>query len=151
MMFSYPKRLNNPRAIASGLFTVVSIFFCCALFGVMGYWLGQPSFVYSIMQPEPTVITIPQKGGVYHPNVFITGAGKAIYRQWIENENGEVVYKYNEVFLSSNSGQIRIHQQDVSIPALDVGYYSIKAEVFIQPNPIKSSRVNLVIGRIEVK
>lgn len=151
MTLTYPKKLNSPQNIARGLFSAISIFVFCAMFGVMGYWVGQPSFVYSIMQPEPELITIPQSGGVYHPNIFITGAGRAIYKQWIETLDGRVIYKYNEVLLSSDRGQVKVHQQDVRIPALEKGLYLIKAEVFIQPNPINSSKVDLVIGKIEVK
>lgn len=151
MTLSYPKRLNSPKNIARGLFSALSIFVCCALFGIMGYWAGQPSFVYSIMQPEPTMITVPQTGGIYHPNIFITGAGRAIYKQWIEDLDGNIIFKYNEVLLSSDRGQVKVHQQDVRIPALKQGFYLIKAEVFIQPNPINSSKVDLIIGKIEVK
>lgn len=117
----------------------------------MGYWLGQPSFVYSIAQANPKVIRIDASGGQYHPNLFITGAGRGIYKQWIETEDGVVVHKYLDVLLSSDGESIRIHQQSMSIPPLKPGIYYIKAEVFIQPNPIRSNRVNILIGKLEVR
>lgn len=128
-----------------GLFCLAVI---CMMAGVLGYWIGQPQFFYAITQSPPVILDISSKGGKYHPNVVISGSGRATYVQWIEDLQGNVVFRYKPVILESK-GAVAQYEQ-IMIPALSRGLYYVKAEMINQPNPIKSTRVDLTLGIINV-
>lgn len=141
-------RYSYYLGILNSLWGLFCIFVICAMFGVIGYWIGQPQFFYAVTQSSPIILDVSSEGDTYYPNVIISGSGKATYYQWIEDLAGNVVFTYKPVKLES-AGAVVQHEH-VTIPALDVGMYYIKAEMLNQPNPIKSTRIDLTLGIINV-
>lgn len=128
-----------------GLFCIVAVI---AMAGILGYWVGQPQFIYAVTQSTPMIVDISEKGGSYYPNVIISGVGKAEYTQWIESMSGEVVHKYKAIELSNKRSDVR-HEQ-VFIPSLPPGMYYVKAKMINQPNPVKTTQLEIVLGIINV-
>lgn len=134
--------------IVNELWGLLCIFVIMAMIGILGYWIGQPQFFYAVTQSPPLILDVSTKGSPYHPNVVISGAGKATYTQWIESLDGERVYEYKPIYLESSGSAIK-HEQ-IIIPPLPVGIYYVKAEMVNQINPIKSTKVDLILGVINV-
>lgn len=132
----------------NSLWGLVCMFAICAMAGIIGYWIGQPQFFFAISQSSSIILDVSSEGDSYQPNIVISGSGKATYSQWIEDISGHIVFRYKTFVLESN-GAIVQHEQ-VSIPPLPVGRYYIKAEMVNQPNPIKSTKVDLILGMINV-
>lgn len=128
-----------------GMFCICAIF---AMVGIIGYWIGQPQFFYAVTQSSPIILDVSCKGDTYYPNVIISGAGKATYKQWIEDNKGIKVFEYKPTVLESRGSMVQ-HER-IMIPPLDPGMYFIKAEMISQPNPLKSSKIDLVLGIINV-
>ena len=128
-----------------GMFCICAIF---AMVGIIGYWIGQPQFFYAVTQSSPIILDVSCKGDTYYPNVIISGAGKATYKQWIEDNKGIKVFEYKPTILESRGSMVQ-HER-IMIPPLDPGMYFIKAEMISQPNPLKSSKIDLVLGIINV-
>ena len=126
-----------------GIFCICVIF---AMVGIIGYWIGQPQFFYAVTQGSPVILDVSSDGDTYYPNVIISGAGKATYKQWIEDNRGNIVFEYKPTVLDSSGSMIQ-HER-IMIPPLDPGMYFIKAEMISQPNPLKSSKIDLVLGII---
>lgn len=128
-----------------GMFCICAVF---AMVGIIGYWIGQPQFFYAVTQISPVVLDVSSTGDVYYPNVIISGAGKAIYTQWIEDNSGHKIFEYRPMVLESQGATVQ-HEQ-IMIPPLKPGFYFIKAEMVNQPNPLKSIKVDLTLGTIHV-
>ena len=134
--------------VLNSLWGLLCIFVICAMFGIIGYWIGQPQFFYAVTQSSPIILDVSSKGDTYYPNVIISGSGKATYYQWIVDLAGNIVFSYKPVQLESNGSVVQ--HEHVTIPPLPLGVYYIKAEMVNQPNPIKSTRVDLTLGIINV-
>ena len=136
-------------SIGNRLFTLLSIIVVCGMIGIMGYWIGQPTFFYTVTKPVPEVFVLSTDGGLYYPNLLISGAGKAVFNQWIEDTNGNSVHTYKPIRLDADSSA-RAYHESVMIPPLPIGTYIIKAEMTSQPNPLKMTQFDLTLGRIEI-
>lgn len=145
---SFLDRYSYYFSILNSLWGLFCLAVICMMAGVIGYWIGQPQFFYAITQSPPIILDISSEGGSYHPNVVISGSGRATYVQWIEDLQGNVVFKYKPVILESK-GAIAQYEY-IMIPALSSGLYYVKAEMINQPNPIKSNRIDLTLGIINV-
>ena len=145
---SLTNRYSYYLSIANSLWGLLCIFVICAMAGIIGYWIGQPQFFYAVTQSSPIILDVSSEGDNYYPNVIISGSGKATYSQWIEDVSGQVVFKYKPIRLESRGAVVQ-HEQ-ITIPALPLGIYYIKAEMINQPNPIKSTKVDLTLGLINV-
>ena len=128
-----------------GMFCICAIF---AMVGIIGYWIGQPQFFYAVTQSSPIVLDVSRKGDAYYPNVIISGAGKATYVQWIEDNKGIKVFQYKPIVLESKGAMVQ--HEKIMIPPLNPGLYFIKAEMINQPNPLKSTKIDLTLGLINV-
>lgn len=141
--------LREVYAVCNRLFTLLSIIVVCGMIGIMGYWIGQPTFFYTVTKPVPEVFVLSTDGGIYYPNLLISGAGKAVFEQWIEDSEGNIVHRYPAIRLDAESSS-RAYHESVTIPPLAVGTYIVRAKMVSQPNPLKMTQFDLTLGRIEI-
>lgn len=134
----------------NGIWGLICLMIIMALIGVCIFWLSQPNFFYSITNANNKPHIVSTEGAIYHPNILISGTGRADYEQWIENRAGKIVYTYETVTLN-NESNTQIRQERVTIPRLPAGTYIIKGRMNVTPNPLRNFSIALVIGVIEVR
>lgn len=151
-MFSPIFKANYRKTllVVNGIWGLVCLFVIAFMIGICTFWLAQPQFFYSITNSSVKPHVVSSEGDIYHPNILITGTGKAEYYQWIENRKGETVHEYAKVNLDTENNS-SIRQERVTIPRLPKGIYIIKGKMISRPNPLKQMMVSIIIGVIQVK
>lgn len=135
----------NKRILEFGnaIITLISLVIITGLAFVVAFWLCTGgSYVYHI---EPDNIN---KGNIKDFQLIVLGSGKAVYRQWIENDKGKIVYYYPDKVLDGVTSAQTYHSQ-LKIPDnLPPGHYVIKATLYYKSNPlpIGNNQIDLYIG-----
>ena len=130
-----------------GLLSIVYIVGASCLFL---FWLTSGEYYYQIRPFGAETIRLENNNSVYHTNLLVVGSGRALYKQWIENEYGEVVYRYED-YKIRNGFETHAYQETLYIPKLPQGRYAIKAHLFYRSNPINHSDVEVTIGTFIIK
>ena len=73
---------------------IISIVYLIGAVSLFLFWLTSAEYYYQIRPFGAETIQVDNENSVYHTNLLVVGSGRALYKQWIENEHGEQVYQY---------------------------------------------------------
>lgn len=140
--------MNKRRVLEFGnaIITLLSLVIITGLAFVVAFWLCTGgSYVYHI-EPDHTT-----KGEIKDFQLIVLGSGKAVYRQWIENDKGKIVYNYPDKILDGVTSAQTYHSQ-LKLPVLPSGHYTIKATLYYKSNPlpIGNNQIDLYIGNFSL-
>lgn len=131
------------------LFGAISICFAMGSICILFFWFLNSSYFLQLspFRSEPVIVHANDK---LDSTILVVGTGKAVFRRWIETENGNTIYTYPEYRSDlDNDNYINISIQ--YIPDLPKGTYVIKGEIFYKPNPIKVGEIQLVLSKFTLK
>ena len=128
---------------------VSSIIFAIGCSSLLVYFLFSSEYYYELVPFREKSLTVTNEESVDMYSVLIVGSGKAQLRRWIENENGEIIYRYPEYDVNA-FGSNKVRQSTIYVPKLRPGRYRVRAILYYQPNPITSSSVDLHLGYITI-
>lgn len=129
---------------------IISIVYLIGAVSLFLFCLTFAEYYYQIRPFGAETIQVDNENSVYHTNLLVVGSGRALYKQWIENEHGEQVYQYPD-YKIRNGFETHAYQETLYIPRLPKGRYAIKAHLFYRPNPISHSDVVVTIGTFVIE
>lgn len=138
------------RHITKITYSMLSVCFVVGLLFLSVYWLLNSDYYYQIRPFRDKEVIMTKDGAVFDTSILIVGSGRMQYNQFIADEFGKVVYKY-EPYMIEASMVTRVRQTIDYIPPLPKGRYHIHAKLYYQINPLKSSELDIDLGGFEVK
>lgn len=121
--------------------------------------IGVPAgavLILSMANQHPSVVSINSVNGV--PTMIVSPTSpsyvsspvtlgddikKAVYKAYIKDDTGKIVYRFPE-FVTSHPGQAI----SFKMPPLKAGTYYVKADIIYALNPIKTSTLDIELARV---
>lgn len=138
------------RDITKIAYSILSVCFIVGLLFLAAYWLLSSVYYYQIRPFRDKQVVMTKDGAVFDTSLLIVGSGRMQYNQFIADEFGRVVYKY-EPYMIEASMMAKVKQTINYIPPLPKGKYHIHAKLYYQINPLKNSELDIDFGGFEVK
>lgn len=146
---SVHERYERWLALSKALFSAISVCFVIGCLFLFLFWIASSNYFYHVRPMHERVFVSNAKNSVFETSLLIVGTGTALYKQWIEDDNGKVVYTYDDYFIDYGA-QNHVRNSSVFIPSLPPGHYVVKGSLSYRANPIKTSEVQLEVGSFVV-
>lgn len=138
------------RDITKITYSMLSVCFVVGLLFLTVYWLLSSDYYYQIRPFRDKEVVMTKDGAVFDTSLLIVGSGRMQYNQFIADELGKVVYRYDPYMIEA-SMMTKVTQTINYVPPLPKGKYHIHAKLYYQINPLKSSELDIDLGGFEVK
>lgn len=152
-MNRYTRIWYRVRDLTKIIYSTLSICFILGILYLLVFWLLSSDYYYQLRPWREEHISIADNDGtkVFETSLLIVGSGRAQYQQWIEDIKGHVVHEYQpyEARATTNSN---VRFGGISIPkGLPPGKYTVKARLFYQANPIRTSELSFELGTFTIE
>lgn len=144
--------IKNFGTKLNGLFSVVSPLVMAVFIGCAGVWALEQSPSQTYIQTDQVILAHPGDTVRLHaPFVAQIEARKAVYRIWIDDEEGDRVYMFPDHVLINPRIIDLTELQDLTVPrSVKPGTYVLHVETIYPFNPFKNGKIAITAASIVV-